>query len=107
MPLRLSAGIRYFIYVKLVRAIKGTLDETVEPYEEYAKDSNGSAKIALIAIDRSVAAWGKIYEHFDENEAEILDMLVLLDRLRRKTEAVFPIAREFHRAGFDDHSQAD
>lgn len=98
---------QYFIYVKLVRAIKGILDEDVEPPDEYLKDSDGSAKIALIAIDRSIAAWGKIYEYFDENEAQILDMLVFLDRLRRKTETVFPIAREFHRAGFDDHSQAD
>lgn len=98
---------QYFIYVKLVRAIKGTVDEPAEPSDEYPKDCDGSAKIALIAIDRSIAAWGKIHEHFDEHEAEILDMLVLLDRLRRRTEAVFPNARQFHRAGFDDHSRAD
>ena len=98
---------QYFIYVKLVRAIKGTVDEVVGPPDEYPKDSDGSAKIALIAIDRSIAAWGKIREHFDEHEAEILDMLVLLDRLRRKTETVFPIARQFHRAGFDGHSRTD
>ncbi|MHC4743714.1 MAG: hypothetical protein ACYS8Z_17495 [Planctomycetota bacterium] len=93
---------QHFIYVKLVRALKGTIDEDEEPPDEYPKDSDGSAKIALIAIDRSIAAWGKIYEHFDEDEDEILDMLVLLDRLRRKTESVFPNARKFHRAGFDD-----
>lgn len=98
---------QYFIYVKLVRAIKGTLDEAEEPPDEYPKDSDGSAKIALIAIDCSIAAWGKMHEHFDENEAEILEMLVLLDRLRRKTEAVFPDARAFSRAGFDDNNEND
>lgn len=93
---------QHFIYVKLIRAVKGAIDDGDEPSDEYPKDSDGSAKIALIAIDRSIAAWGKIYEHFDEDEAEILDILVLLDRLRRKTETVFPSARKFHRAGFDD-----
>ena len=98
---------QHFIHVKLVRAIKGTYDEAAEPPDEYPKDSDGSAKIALIAIDRSIAAWGKMHEHFEKNEPEILDMLVLLDRLRRRTETVFANARQFHRAGFDDHSLAD
>ncbi|MFC1823930.1 hypothetical protein ACFL9T_14565 [Thermodesulfobacteriota bacterium] len=41
------------IYVKLVRAISGLMEE--EP-DRYAKDSDGSAKVALIGIDRSISA---------------------------------------------------
>lgn len=89
------------IYVKLIRAIGGTLEETSETSDEVSKDSNGSAKVALIAIDRSIAAWGQMYRDFPEQKGDILDILVHLDRLRRKTQALFPDARAFLRPGFD------
>ena len=40
--------------------------------------------------------------HFPDREGEILDLLVHLERLRRKTEEVFPSARAFVRPGFDE-----
>jgi hypothetical protein len=58
--------------------------------------------VALIGIDRSIAAWGKMYAIFPEKEDEIIELLVQLERLRRFTEKEFPDAREFNRAGFDD-----
>lgn len=93
---------QHFIYVKLLRALKGTLDEAAEPPDEYPKDSDGSAKVALTAIDRSIAAWGLMYNSFPEHEADILDMLTLLNRLRRDAQTTFPDARAFVRPGFDD-----
>ncbi len=84
------------IHSKLTRAAKGDPNEFME-------DRNGSAKVALIAIDRSIAAWGEIYRHFPECEDETLDFLVHLDRLRRKIEKIFPKAREFVRPGFDEN----
>ncbi len=92
----------HFIYFKLVRAVRGTLEETSQILDEFPKDSDGSAKVALIAIDRSIAAWGRIRKHFPERDDDILDILVQLDRLRRKTEKIFPEARAFVRPGFDD-----
>ncbi len=92
---------QHFIYVKLIRAVQGKLQETSQDFEELPKDSDGSAKVALIAIDRSIAAWGQICEHFPERRDDILDVLVHLDRLRRKTEALLPGARAFVRPGFD------
>jgi hypothetical protein len=89
------------IYVKLMRAIRGVLEEKDEPLDEFARDSDGSAKVALIAIDRSIAAWGEICTCFFASESEILDILVHLERLRRKVEKVFPDARVFIRPGFD------
>lgn len=86
---------QHFIYVKLMRAIRGNLDE-------FSEDSDGSAKVALIAIDRSIAAWGEMHSHFPEQKDEILDTLIHLDRLRRKVEKEFPKARAFVRPGFDE-----
>jgi len=93
---------QHFIYVKLVRAIRGTLEETPPSLEEFPKDADGSAKVALIAIDRSIAAWGQMREYFPQRRDNILDILVHLDRLRRRTETTFPDARAFVRPGFDD-----
>jgi hypothetical protein len=86
---------KYQIHGKLIRAIKGTSNE-------FPEDRNGSAKVALIAIDRSIAAWGEIHRYFPECEDETLDFLVHLDRLRRKVENTFPKAREFICPGFDE-----
>lgn len=93
---------QHFIYVKLVRAIRGSMEETTGDLDGFPKDSDGSAKIALIAMDRSLAAWGRILEYFPQNEDDILNILVRLDRLRRKVETVLPNARAFVRPGFDE-----
>lgn len=69
--------------------------------EELA-DANGSAKVALIGMDRSIAAWTRLRPHLPDRADELLDVLVMLDRLRRATEAQFPDARSFYRPGFDD-----
>ncbi|HUT30141.1 MAG TPA: hypothetical protein VMX13_10145 [Sedimentisphaerales bacterium] len=90
------------IYVKLVRAMSGTLEDG--PHE-MPKDSDGSAKIALIGIDRSIAAWDQMRNHLPEREDDILDILVHLDQLRSRTETTFPDARAFVRLGFDDIGQ--
>lgn len=92
---------QYQIYVKLMRAIRGNLEERSEALDEYARDSDGSAKVALIAIDRSMAAWGEIREHFPLHDDNILDLLKHLDCLCRKVEEVFSAARGFIRPGFD------
>lgn len=86
------------IYVKLMRGLDAdpALDSGASP-----QDADGSAKVALIAIDRSIAAWLRLKEFFPEQADSILTMLVHLDRLRRSTEAEFPNARSFVRPGFD------
>lgn len=96
---------QHFIYVKLCRAIEGKASEELETNEElksFPKDSDGSAKIALIAIDRSIAAWSSLRTKLgsDEHDA-ILDLLVRLASIRRHAEELFPRARLFVRPGFD------
>jgi hypothetical protein len=90
------------IYVKLARALMSRKDERREPEEGMPRDSDGSAKVALLGIDRSLAAWARMRQHFPERADNILDILVHLERLRRLTEKTFPNARAFERPGFDD-----
>lgn len=87
------------IYVKIMRALMGADLEEWE--DEVQNDSNGSAKVALIGIDRSIGAWAKLVDHFPQESDSILDILLHLDRLRKKTESTFPNARAFQRPGFD------
>lgn len=93
------------IYVKTTRAISGRVKEESEAsnvVERLARDSDGSAKVALIGIDRSIGAWsiiGSGFPFFRRNDVK--DMLTLLERLRRRIEKEFPDARGFIRPGFD------
>jgi len=93
---------QHFIYVKLMRSVHGTLGNTSESLEDYPKDSDGSAKVALIAIDRSMAAWTHMHDYFPNLQAQILAILAQLDRLRKRVETIFPEARNFIRPGFDE-----
>lgn len=66
-------------------------------------DSNGSAKIALVAIDRSIWAWQAMQISVSEQSETIKPLLLQLERLRRSLEARFPRARDFIRPGFDEN----
>jgi hypothetical protein len=100
-PVEVVGWYQHLIYVKLMRAIRGELVEEPEIFDEYPKDSDGSAKVALIGIDRSIAAWGEIRNLFPHRNNQILDILVHLEQLRRTVEKTFPNARAFIRPGFD------
>lgn len=96
---------QHFIYVKLSRAIDSRASEELETDEEqktFPKDSDGTAKIALIAMDRSISAWAGLREALGEDADGILDLLAQLTALRRETEKLFPEARAFVRPGFDN-----
>ena len=92
---------QYFIAAKVMRAIRGKMEEEEERCDEFASDSDGSAKIALIAIDRSIGAW-VVIPHYNHLVAEsVLEIISFLDRLRQAVEETFPRARSFLRPGFD------
>lgn len=77
-------------------------DDKIEEKDAIQTDSNGSAKVALIGIDRSIGAWGEMRNYLPDKDDRILTILLHLDRLRRKVEQFFPEAREFVRPGFDE-----
>jgi len=94
------AWYQHQIYVKIMRALTyPDIDDEFE--DEIQNDSNGSTKVALIGMDRSIGAWARLHDHFPDQSDEILDILLHLDRLRKKTEQAFPNARSFKRPGFD------
>ncbi len=111
---------QFFIAAKLMRAI-GSSDRAAQteelfadegPYEdeEYdaeaayvvQSDADGSAKVALIAINRSESAWRILHRSLPEKTDSIMPMLAALERLRLSTEATFPNAYDFIRPGFDE-----
>ncbi|MGA0560424.1 hypothetical protein ACO2Q8_27415 [Larkinella sp. VNQ87] len=62
---------------------------------------NGKAKLVLVSIDHSLLAWHTLLENYPEKTDDVLDMLVLLDRIRKQMDATFPDARQFRRPGLD------
>lgn len=90
-----------FIRVKLARAIEQET-RSAGAARDLQNDVNGSVKAALIAMDRSLAAWIELGRCFPEDRDDTLPVLARLDRLRRETEKAFPLARQFARPGFDD-----
>lgn len=93
---------QYQIFVKLKRASE-TESEDLSPDDcDFPKDSNGSAKVVLIGIGRSISEWSTLSSYFPDHEREIIDIIMLLENLRRGIELRFPKARVFKRPGFDD-----
>jgi hypothetical protein len=113
---------QFFVAAKVFRALMGLedeaaddtltaddifadtkLDDDEEPIEAGGNDdSDGSAKIALIAINRSLSAWRMMQSSLSEKADSIRPMLIELERLRRAVEQTFPHARDFIRPGFDE-----
>ena len=85
-----------------MRAVRGNIEEKEERCDEFASDSDGSAKVALIAIDRSIAAWAVIQHYMTDYGQEVIDIIAFLDGLRQAVEETFPNARSFIRPGFDE-----
>jgi hypothetical protein len=113
---------QFFVAAKLFRALMGRedsdfdeapaaddsltnsdLDEDNRQFDGGDNDdSDGSAKIALIAIDRSSSAWRVMHSCLPEKADSIKAMLLELERMRRGAEQNFPNARDFIRPGFDE-----
>ena len=92
---------QFQIHVKLKRAIDSAADEERYP-DDYPKDSDGSAKVALIGIDRSLSAWKIMLSHFANDKDAIVGFITSLESLKNRTESQFPEARAFVRPGFDE-----
>jgi hypothetical protein len=121
---------QFFIAVKLLRALSGgnrvdedlddeddlsmdfladydTADDEDVDYDEVMArsarmDANGSAKVALAAMDRSIAAWRSLQISLPEKSETIKPMLIELSGLRASVEGRFPRARDFIRPGLDE-----
>jgi hypothetical protein len=89
------------IPAKVARALCGLAED--EPEErDWPADHDGSAKVALLGIDRSHAAWLEIAERGLASAAEIAPFIEHLVNLGLDLERVFPNARAFVRPAFDE-----
>jgi hypothetical protein len=93
-----------FIHVKLVRALMGKLNHKTDEEEDDGcpHDFDGSAKIALIAMDRSLDAWSALFEILPDKEDDFLKILSLLQKIKSMAREEFPKAEAFVRPGFDE-----
>ena len=100
----------FFISLKFNRALSDRYDSEFDDdpspamfvEDSFQTDGNGSAKVALIAVERSMAAWQTVFELIPD-EDRILPLLALLQKIRRLGRAEFPDANKFRRPGFDTH----
>lgn len=82
---------------------RGEAEETAEAAESASDDETaGSAKVALLGIERSLGAWTLLRDVFPDRDMEIVAFQKRLGRLRRQVDAAYPRARTFVRPGFDD-----
>lgn len=90
---------QFFIAPKVNRANTPKMFEE-DNFED--DDKLGSAKIALIAVERSIEAQNVLMNYFPEKEDEILNLLVLLSKIKKHLLDDFPNVMQFVRPGFDE-----
>lgn len=96
---------QFFIAAKLQRGISGIIDdedgtEDRDQLIDTQSDANGSVKIGLIAVERSILAW--TYLLSKENSSTVRPMIELLEKIKLMAEQKFPYAHDFVRPGFDE-----
>ena len=104
--------IRWYQFQIAVKITRGLIREDADAERKKEKgkdpdigrqsDSDGSAKVALIGMERSISAWARLQEILSEKSETILPIILHLEQLRRATEQAFPNAQSFVRPGFDE-----
>ena len=100
-PLAILRWFAWFIAPKVGRATSGLANDEGREIGEPA-DHDGSAKVALLAIERSQAAWAALAASGAAPARESDSFVSELEWLRRELDRAFPAARAFVRPGFDE-----
>lgn len=87
------------IQAKMRRALHGYYH--TDSIQEQKEDYNGSAKVALIAIERSEEGWNVLLSYSEEISREMKQLLVVLGQLKKDIGFQFPEAESFRRPGFE------
>jgi hypothetical protein len=85
---------------KIRRALTGLAE--FDGDREFPPDHEGAAKVALLGIDRSYAAWQQLVGERRISAAQARPCLEELAWMRERLEAAIPEARAFVRPGFDE-----
>ena len=80
------------------RSANPDVEDKLNPY----RDNVGSAKVAAILTDRSVAAFILLSSEMKENEKEIANFIYQLQEIKARILLIFPNAMQFIRPGFDE-----
>ena len=97
-PIDVVAWYHVFTATRVTRALTSGA-QAARGQANRLTDANGTAKVALIGIDRSRTALRRLGAQYDP--AEVGRLLEMLDRLASGLEARFPAARDFMRPGLD------
>lgn len=81
--------------------VKQAYVEMVMGYKSKSRNYRGTAKIAIIAIERSITSWTLLYEQLPQLEDEILSFLTQLSSFKTMALNDYPKAMSFVRPGFD------
>lgn len=90
----------FFIHMKLTRAVSGYYE--LQDFDEAEFDMNGSAKVALIGIDRMLEAIKLLRRYLKTEREQLENFKKQLEKLRFDAENLFPEARSFVRPGLDE-----
>ncbi|MBL7981042.1 MAG: hypothetical protein JNL52_04450 [Flavobacteriales bacterium] len=97
------------LHVKCQRAIRGKLEDTgwmkAMDMDPLQSDWNGTAKLCLEIVQRSVAAWETVAELMPEEAEHLVAINELLRRVDEELRKEFPDAQRFIRAGWDAPDQ--
>lgn len=100
-PRDVIAWFHFMIHVKAMRALHGLAED--DPSErDFPPDHDGSAKVALLGIDRSLMAWRDLADVGIASACDVAPFIEDLEWLRAALERTFPKARAFMRPGFDE-----
>jgi hypothetical protein len=97
-PFEVVAWFHGLIAAKTYRALVSEHGAAGSP--QLLFDALGSAKLVLVAIDRSVSAWQAIAQI--DTDARVSGLIELLGALRTAVEIRFPAAEAFVRPGLDE-----
>ena len=89
------------IYVKIRRAVRGLAGADAGG-RDWPADHDGSAKVALLGVERSQDAWLQIIERGHATWSDAEPFIRQLLWMRDEIERIFPNARAFVRPGFDE-----
>jgi len=92
---------QYLIYIKLLRATEEKIFDN--ELEEFSINFyEGTAKVAIISIEKSINSWNSLISLVPEIQDEIIGVLALLQKILNLVNIEFPTAKDFIRPGFDE-----
>jgi hypothetical protein len=78
------------------------IDEIASVMKDTARmERNGSAKVSLIGVERSLGAWTILRSHYPDQVGAIREFQRMLGRIRRTIDERIPGARTLQRPGFE------